>query len=54
METGQEGVVGCKCQDPLLCHRALNVVILDDHVLLQHLYIDDHVRGVQSRPSFLP
>ena len=37
METGQEGVVCRKCQNPLLCHCALDVVILDDHVLLQHL-----------------
>ena len=37
MKTGEEGMVGCQGQDPLLGHGALHVVVLDDDVLLQHL-----------------
>ena len=37
VQTGEEGMVGGEGQDPLLSHRALNVVVLDDHVLLQNL-----------------
>ncbi len=37
VERGQERVVGRQGQDPLLGHRALDVVVLDDHVLLEDL-----------------
>jgi hypothetical protein len=33
-------MVGGEGEDPLLCHGALHVVVLDDHVLLQNLRTD--------------
>ena len=44
MESGKEGVFGRQNQDPLLCHRAVDVVVLYDHILLQHLDRVDLVR----------
>lgn len=37
-ELGEEGVVAGQGQDPLLCHGALHIVILQDHILLQDLH----------------
>lgn len=41
LETGmqrcQKRMLGSQRQDPLLCHRALDVLVLQDHVLLQYL-----------------
>lgn len=37
-QLGEEGVTAGQGQDPLLRHRALHIVILEDHVLLQHLH----------------
>lgn len=37
-QLGEEGVVAGQGQDPLLSHGALHIVILQDHVLLQHLH----------------
>ena len=42
MQTGEEGMVGRESENPLLGHRALHVVVLDDHILLQHLH-KDHI-----------
>ena len=38
VQTGEEGMVGRQSENPLLGHRALHVVVLDDHILLQHLH----------------
>ena len=35
MQRGQEGMIGRQCQDALLRHGALNVVVLDDDVLFE-------------------
>jgi hypothetical protein len=43
VKTGEEGMVGGEGEDPLLCHGALHVVVLDDHVLLQNLKTDTNV-----------
>ena len=38
MQLGQEGRLPGQGQHPLLHHRALHVIILDDHVLFQDLH----------------
>lgn len=37
VERGEEGVLRCQQQNPLLSQRAVHVVVLDYHVFLQHL-----------------
>ena len=37
-ELREEGVTAGQGQDPFLSHGALHIVILQDHVLLQHLH----------------
>jgi hypothetical protein len=50
VKTGEEGMVGGEGEDPLLCHGALHVVVLDDHVLLQNLETDtDYYKKAQMQ-----
>lgn len=37
-QLSEEGVVAGQGQDPFLRHGALHIVILQDHILLQHLH----------------
>lgn len=38
VELGEEGVVPGKGEDAFLCHGALNIIILENDILLQHLH----------------
>jgi hypothetical protein len=51
VKTGEEGMVGGEGEDPLLCHGALHIVVLDDHVLLQNLKTDTRVICKLSKKS---
>ena len=49
VERGQVGVVGAEGEDAPLRQRALHVVVLDDHVLLQHLDCEVFAGGLVLR-----
>ena len=37
-QLSEEGVIAGQGQDPFLGHGALHIIVLQDHVLLQHLH----------------
>ena len=51
VQTGEEGMVGRQSENPLLGHGTLHVVVLDDHILLQHLHRDHIVIRTVASPG---
>jgi len=49
MQGSKKGVLGRECEDAFLRHGAVNIVVLDNHVLLQHLHCEHLLRTLPLR-----